>query len=78
MQTTGTTSLGVEFTVLRDKWNHILRRDKTPLSRAQEEVLAKARQSPAMVGVGVMRAPEAAVAEYALTPGVRTTAPPTS
>jgi peptidyl-Asp metalloendopeptidase len=62
-------SLGVKFTVLRDNWNHILRRDKAPLSRAQEEVLAKARQSPAMVGIGVMRAPEAAVAESALTGG---------
>jgi peptidyl-Asp metalloendopeptidase len=55
--------------MLREGWNHILRRNTTPMSSAQAEALAKARQSPETVGVGVMRAPEAAVAEYALTGG---------
>jgi hypothetical protein len=62
-------SLGVRFALLREGWNHILRRNTTPISPAQEEALAKARQSPEAVGVRVMRAPEAAVAEYALTGG---------
>jgi peptidyl-Asp metalloendopeptidase len=47
----------------------LFQRDKTPMLRAQEEGLAKARQSPETVGIGVIRAPAAAVAEYALTGG---------
>ena len=62
-------SLGVKFTVLQESWNHILRRDKTVLSRVQENAIASARQAPEMLGVTVMRASEAAVAEYALTGG---------
>ena len=61
--------LGLKFTLLREGWNQFLKRDKTPMSRAQEEDLAKARQSPETVGIGVIRAPAAAVAEYALTGG---------
>ena len=75
--------LGVKITHLREDWNHILRRDKKPMpmSRAQEEVLAKARQSPETVGINVMRTSEAAVAEYALmgngnTPGAAGSATP--
>jgi hypothetical protein len=59
-------SLGVKFALLREDWNHILKRDKAPMSRQQEEELAKAK-GPETVGAGLMRAPEAAVAEYALT-----------
>jgi hypothetical protein len=62
-------SLGVKFATLREGWNHILRRNTTPMSPAQAEALAKAGQSPETVGVGIMRAPEAAVAEYALPGG---------
>jgi hypothetical protein len=47
----------------------ILRRDKSPMSGAQEEFMAKARQSPETAGVGVIRAPESVVAEYASTGG---------
>jgi Metallo-peptidase family M12 len=59
-------SLGVKFALLREDWNHILRRDKTPVSPQQEEQLTKAK-GPETVGAGLMRAPGAAVAEYALT-----------
>jgi peptidyl-Asp metalloendopeptidase len=62
-------TLGVKFTLLSANWNHILRRDKTPMSRSQKEVVSKAKQSPETVSIGIMRAPEAAVAEYALTGG---------
>jgi hypothetical protein len=47
----------------------ILRRDKTPMSRPQREFLAKARQSPETSSIGVIHAPAAAVAVYALTGG---------
>jgi peptidyl-Asp metalloendopeptidase len=50
-------------------WNHILKPDKAATSPAQGEVLAKARQSPETVSIGLTRAPEATVAEYALTGG---------
>ena len=62
-------SLGVKFTVLQESWNHILRRDKAVLSREQENAIASARQARETLGVTVMRASEAAVAEYALTGG---------
>ena len=61
--------LRVKFTLLREGWKQFHKRDKTPMSRAQKEDLAKARQSPETVGIGVIRAPAAAVAEYALTGG---------
>jgi hypothetical protein len=66
---------GVKIVHLREGWNQVLKRHRKPISRAQEEVLARARQSPATVGTGVMRASEAAVTEYALigsgnTPGM--------
>src|ERR1700682_4035289 len=57
--------LGAKFTHLREDWNHILKRDNAPTSPAHQEILARAKQSPETVAVGVMRAPEAAVAEYA-------------
>jgi hypothetical protein len=60
-------SLGVKFAVLREDWNHILRRNKAPMSTEQKEQLARAKESTGMVSVRVMRAPETAVAEYALT-----------
>src|SRR5262245_4885007 len=60
-------SRGVKFAVLREDWNHILRRNKAPMSTEQKGQLARARESTGMVSVDVMRAPEAAVAEYALT-----------
>jgi hypothetical protein len=60
-------SLGIKFALLREDWNHILRQNKTPMSREQKEALARANESQGMVSVGAMRAPEAAVAEYAMT-----------
>ena len=60
-------SLGIKFVLLREDWNHILRRNKTPMSTEQKEQLARAKESTGMVSVGAMRAPEAAVSEYALT-----------
>jgi hypothetical protein len=60
-------SLGIAFARLHENWNHILRRNKAPMSSEQKEAMARAKESHAMVGGSVMRAPEAAVAEYALT-----------
>jgi peptidyl-Asp metalloendopeptidase len=60
-------SVGIKFAVLREGWNHILRRNTTPMSPAQKEMLANAGRSRETVGTTLMRAPEAAVAEYALT-----------
>jgi hypothetical protein len=61
--------LGANITHLGEDWNHILKRDKTPTSPAQQEMLTRAWQSPEAVAIGVMRAPEGAVAEYALIGG---------
>jgi hypothetical protein len=61
--------LGVKVTTLREDWNHILKRYTHPftMSRRQEDVIAHSRAAPETVGVGLMKAPEAAIAEYALT-----------
>ncbi len=63
--------LGLKVTQLREDWNHILRRQQGPLAMtpAQEAMMKKAQGAREIVGVGVMKAPEAAVAEYALTAG---------
>jgi hypothetical protein len=63
--------LGLKVTQLREDWNHILRRQQGPLvmTPAQEAMMKKAQGAREIVGVGVMKAPEAAVAEYALTAG---------
>ena len=60
-------NLGIKFALLREDWNHILKRNTTPMSPAQKEMLGKAGRSSAEIGTSLMRAPEAAVAEYALT-----------
>jgi hypothetical protein len=62
-------ALGLKVTQLREDWNHILRRRQGPLAMtpAQEAMMKKAQGAREIVGVGVMTAPEAAVAEYALT-----------
>src|SRR5262245_19417257 len=62
-------ALGVKVTQLRQDWNHILRRQPGPLAMtpAQEGMMRKAQDMREVVAVGVMRAPEAAVAEDALT-----------
>ena len=50
-------SLGIRFALLREDWNHILRRNKAPMSTQEEEQLARAKESTGMVSVGAMRAP---------------------
>ena len=64
-------ALGLKVTQLREDWNHILRRQQGPLAMtpAQEAMMRKAQGAREIVGVGVMKAQEAAVAEYALTAG---------
>src|SRR5262249_1088035 len=61
--------LGIKVTKLREDWNHILKRYTHPfaLSRRQKDLVAHSRAAPETVGIGLMKAPEAAVAEYALT-----------
>src|SRR5262245_17139042 len=63
--------LGLKVTQLREDWNHILKRQQEPLvmTPAQEAMIKKAQGTREVVGVGLMKAPEAAVAEYALTAG---------
>jgi metallopeptidase family M12-like protein len=63
--------LGCKVTRVRGDWNHVLKRQprRMLMSRIQEEMLKKTRASPEIVGIGVMKAAEAAVAEYALTRG---------
>src|SRR3974377_515926 len=60
-------SWGIKFALLREDWNHILKRDEAPMSRAQEEALATLKRSPETLGITLTSAPKAAVAEYALT-----------
>ena len=69
--------LGCKVTRLREDWNHVLKRHQGPvvMSPAQKNVLAKATASREIVGVGMMKTPEAAVAEYALTGGANTPVP---
>jgi hypothetical protein len=68
---------GCKVIHLRVDSNHILKRHQGPvaMSRAQEEILTRAQASREFVGVGMMKAPEAAVAEYALTGGANKPVP---
>jgi hypothetical protein len=62
--------LGAKVTRLRENWNHILKRrskEDVPLSPKQKSVIDKASNSPETVNVGVLKMPDAAVAELALT-----------
>jgi hypothetical protein len=61
--------LGMKVTVLREGWNHILRRNKTPvtLTPTQQAVVDKNTRSPETVNVSVLEMPDAAVAEHAMT-----------
>ena len=62
--------LGAKVTRLRENWNHVLRRSKkedVALTPAQQTVVDKVTKSPETVNVGVLRMPDAAVAEHALT-----------
>src|SRR5215475_16215094 len=52
---------------MRQGWKPNPQRNKAPMSTQQQEQFARAKESTGMVAVGAMRAPEAAVAEYALT-----------
>lgn len=63
--------LGAKVTRLRENWNHILQRPKkkedAQLTAAQRQVVDKASKAPEVVNVGVLRMPDAAAAEHALT-----------
>jgi peptidyl-Asp metalloendopeptidase len=61
--------IGAKVTRLRENWNHILMRPKeeVPLTPQQKSVIDKASKSPETVRVGVLKMPDAAVAEHALT-----------
>ena len=60
-------SFGIQLALLREDWNHILKRNNAPMTRAEQEAVAGASRSPETVGITLTRAPGAAVAEYALT-----------
>jgi hypothetical protein len=74
--------LGSKITRLPEDWNHLLIRQRgSALSAAQDQMARQVRGSPEFVGVGMMRAQQAAVSEYALTigadiPVAAETAPP--
>jgi hypothetical protein len=63
--------LGLKVTKLGADWNHVLKRRSGPVSPADEAMMKPMRSAPETVGVHVMSAPEAGVAEYVLgtTPG---------
>ena len=62
--------LGAKVTKLREDWNHLLTRRKkeeAPLTPDQQAAVDKAAKPPETVNVGVLKMPNAAVAELALT-----------
>ena len=61
--------LGAKVTTLRKDWNHILHPAKkdTPLTPKQKAAIETAAKAPETVNVGVLKMPDAAVAELALT-----------
>jgi hypothetical protein len=61
--------LGAKITTLREDWNHILTPAKkdTPLTPKQKAAIDTASKAPETVNVGVLKMPDAAVAELALT-----------
>jgi hypothetical protein len=63
--------LGSKLSRLPEDWNHILTRpEQSPAtSAAREEIARRSRASPEFVGVGLMKAQDPAIVEYALTVG---------
>jgi hypothetical protein len=61
--------LGVKVTKLGADWNHVLKRRFHPMSPAEEQMIKPMQSAPETVGVHVMNAPQAAVAEYVLGNG---------
>jgi hypothetical protein len=62
--------LGAKVTKLRENWNHLLTRrkpDDKPLTPEQQAAVDKAAKPPETMNVGVLRMPNADVAELALT-----------
>jgi len=62
--------LGAKATRLRENWNHVLTRrpkEDVALTPKQKSIIDKASSSPETVNVGVLKLPDAAVAELALT-----------
>jgi hypothetical protein len=60
-------ALGMKVTKLAEDWNHILKRHDAPVTRAQQEMVDKAKSMPGTTGVHVMRAPDAALSAFAMT-----------
>ena len=54
---------------LRDKWNHVLHRNKYPivLSPAQQAAIARMSKLPEIVHISVMKVPDAATVQYLLS-----------
>ncbi|HZT47738.1 MAG TPA: M12 family metallo-peptidase [Hyphomicrobiaceae bacterium] len=62
--------MGAKVTRLKENWQHILERRKkadVSLTPAQQAVIDKATSQPETVNLGIVRMPDAAVAEHALT-----------
>jgi metallopeptidase family M12-like protein len=73
----GLKQFGCKVTHLREDSNHILKRRQGPvvMSLIQTSILRRVRTSRETVGVAMMKAPEPAVAEYALTGGANKPVP---
>jgi hypothetical protein len=61
-------ALGAKVIVLREKWNHILRRSKEPVAVTpkQQAVVDTITKSPETVNLGILKMPDPAVVELAL------------
>ena len=71
--------VGSKITRLPEDWSHLFKRDpKVALSPAQDEMIKRARTSSEFVGMDLVRAQSAAVAEYALNIGADAPARPSA
>ena len=60
-------ALGMKVTKLAEDWNHILKRNQDPMTRAQQEMVDKMKSTPGTASVQIMRASDAALSAFAMT-----------
>ncbi|NJO32968.1 MAG: hypothetical protein HC869_07290 [Rhodospirillales bacterium] len=70
-------ALGMKVTRLREDWNHILKRHRGPITRAQQDMIDKMKSTAGATGVHVLQARDAALSAFVMTnetfrPGVTT------
>src|SRR5262249_19321500 len=61
-------SLGTKVIILRETWNHILKRhqEPMPMTANQQAAVDKITNAPETINLGMLKMPEAAVVELAL------------